>query len=102
MVHLYKVNLFFSKWGELFVDIVGCVYKDTENGKCKLKIEYNKEKKELKLTFEDNEIKFNTLERKAPDLETPLKDMEIGGFGIFIAKESMDNIEYKYEDKKIF
>ena len=85
---------------ELFVNIANYAYKEDENGKCKISIEYNQEKQEVKLSFEDNGIKFNPLERENPNTNIPVEDMKIGGLGIYIVKKSMDNIEYKYENNK--
>ena len=85
---------------ELFVNIASYAYIENENGKCKIIIEYNKEKQEVKISFEDNGIKFNPLEKKDPDTNSEIQDMLIGGLGIYIVKESMDNVEYKYENNK--
>ena len=59
-----------------------------------------KKKQEVKISFEDNGIKFNPLEKEDPDTNTEIQDMQIGGLGIYIVKESMDNFEYKYENNK--
>ncbi len=85
---------------ELFVNIASYAYKKNESGKCKIIIEYDKEKQEVKISFEDNGIKFNPLEKEDPDINTEIQDMQIGGLGIYIVKESMDNVEYKYENNK--
>ena len=85
---------------ELFVNIASYAYKDDKSGKCKIKIEYNRDMQQVKISFEDNGIKFNPLEKEDPDTNSKIEDMQIGGLGIYIVKESMDNIEYKYENNK--
>ena len=85
---------------ELFVNVASYAYKDINNGKCKISIEYNKEKQEVKLYLEDNGIKFNPLEKEDPDLNLSVEDRPIGGLGILLVKNTMDNIEYKYENNK--
>lgn len=85
---------------ELFVNIASYAYKENESGKCKIIIEYDKEKQEVKISFEDNGIKFNPLEKEDPNTNTEIQDMQTGGFGIYIVKKSMDNVEYKYENSK--
>lgn len=85
---------------ELFVNVASYAYKDKENGKCKISIEYNQEKQEVKLSMEDNGIKFNPLEKEDPDTTLSVEDRPIGGLGILLVKKNMDNIEYKYEDNK--
>ena len=85
---------------ELFVNIANYAYKEKENGKCKISIDYDKEKQEVKITIEDNGIKFNPLEKEDPDTTLSVEDRKIGGLGILLVKKNMDNIEYKYEDNK--
>lgn len=85
---------------ELFVNVASYAYKDKNDGKCKISIEYNKEKQEVKLSMEDNGIKFNPLEKEDPDTTLSVEDRPIGGLGILLVKKNMDNIEYKYEDNK--
>jgi len=85
---------------ELFVNVASYAYKDKENGKCKITIDYNQDKQEVKLSMEDNGIKFNPLEKEEPDTTLSAEDRPIGGLGILLVKKNMDNIEYKYEDNK--
>ena len=85
---------------ELFVNVASYAYKDKENGKCKITIDYDKDKQEVKLSMEDNGIKFNPLEKEDPDTTLSVEDRPIGGLGILLVKKNMDNIEYKYEDNK--
>ena len=85
---------------ELFVNVASYAYKDKENGKCKITIDYDKDKQEVKLSMEDNGIKFNPLEKEEPDTTLSIEDRPIGGLGILLVKKNMDNIEYKYEDNK--
>ena len=85
---------------ELFVNVASYAYKENENGKCKISINYDKDKQEVKLSMEDNGIKFNPLEKEDPDTTLSVEDRKIGGLGILLVKKNMDNIEYKYEDNK--
>lgn len=89
-----------QNYEELFVYVANYAYKDNGNGKCKIAIEYNQDKQEVKLSIEDNGIKFNPLEKEDPDTNLSLDERPIGGLGIFLVKKNMDNIEYKYEDNK--
>ena len=85
---------------ELFVNVASYAYKDKNDGKCKITIDYNQDKQEVKLSMEDNGIKFNPLEKEDPDTTLSAEEREIGGLGILLVKKNMDNIEYKYEDNK--
>ena len=53
---------------ELFVNVARYSYKDSAFGKCKISIEYDKDKQEVKLLLEDNGIKFNPLDHNDPDI----------------------------------
>ncbi len=85
---------------ELFVNVAKYAYKENEIGKFKIAIDYNREKQEVKLSLEDNGIKFNPLEKDDLDIGLSAKDRKIGGLGILLVKKNMDHIEYKYEDNK--
>lgn len=85
---------------ELFVNVANYAYKDSEDGKCKISIEYNQDKQEVTLVLEDNGIKFNPLEKEEPNTNLSAEERPIGGLGILLVKKNMDNIEYKYEDNK--
>lgn len=85
---------------ELFVNIANYAYKDNEDGKCKITIDYNKEKQEVILFIEDNGVKFNPLDNVEPDTTLSLDERQIGGLGILLVKKNMDHIEYKYENNK--
>lgn len=51
------------------------------------------------MSFCDSGKKFNPLERNM-DIEDYNIDSQIGGLGIFLAAEIVDNSEYKYENNK--
>ncbi len=53
---------------------------------------------ELMIVLRDAGTPFNPLEREDPDLTASAEEREIGGLGIFLCKQMMDNIEYRYED----
>lgn len=48
----------------------------------------------------DEGIPFNPLERDTPDIDLPMDEREIGGLGIFMIKEIMDEVQYKRENGK--
>ena len=53
---------------------------------------------DVTLRVRDDARPFNPLEQPVPDLEIPLEDRGIGGMGIHIVREIMDEIDYKRED----
>ena len=52
----------------------------------------------LTVTLKDAGKKFNPLEMPDPDVNLPLEEREIGGLGIFLCKQFMDEVEYRYEE----
>ncbi len=51
----------------------------------------------LVIGFKDGGIEFDPLAKEDPDIEAPVEKRQIGGLGIFICKQMMDSLEYKYE-----
>ncbi|MBR5090961.1 MAG: ATP-binding protein [Ruminiclostridium sp.] len=55
------------------------------------------------ITFIDSGKPYDPLAKEDPDLELDLDDTPIGGLGIYIVKETMDNVGYeRRDDKNIF
>lgn len=52
------------------------------------------------LTFTDCGIPYNPMEREAPDTTLSTQERKIGGLGIFIVKNSVDDISYEYSGGK--
>jgi len=81
---------------EIFLNIANYAYKP-DNGNVCISISV-KEKTVIK--FEDTGRPYNPLEQPSPDLEKPLNEREIGGLGIHMVKNIMDNVEYSYIENK--
>lgn len=54
----------------------------------------------LTLTIElrDAGIPFNPLDKPDPDITLSAEERQIGGLGIFLCKQLMDDINYRYEN----
>ncbi len=52
----------------------------------------------LTITLKDAGKPFNPLEKPDPDINLPLEEREIGGLGIYLCKQLMDEVAYRYED----
>jgi len=48
--------------------------------------------------FEDSGIPYDPLDNSGPETNLSLDERDIGGLGIFMTKELMDNVEYSYEN----
>ena len=58
------------------------------------------DKDSLVLTIElrDAGVPFNPLEHEDPDITLSAAEREVGGLGIFLCKQMMDSLSYRYED----
>jgi len=81
---------------EIFTNIADYAYAE-DGGKVKIAVSIANG---IEITFEDNGKPFNPTEHPDPDLEKPIKDREIGGLGLFMVKQVMDEVEYTRENDK--
>lgn len=52
----------------------------------------------LAIEIKDAGVPFNPLDAGEPDLDASLEDRKIGGLGIFLTKQMMDSVEYRFSD----
>jgi len=83
---------------EAFSNIVFYAYND--GGKHKIKISLSVYKNEIKIQIADSGIPFNPLGQKAPDVSLPLEERSVGGLGIFLISQIMDEVEYARKDNQ--
>lgn len=50
------------------------------------------------VTFKDRGRRFDPLAREVPDLTLSAEDRQIGGLGIYLTRQFMDEVSYCYED----
>lgn len=84
---------------EIFVNIANYAY-DYDGGIATVKINIENYPKRIKITFTDEGIPYNPLERTDPDVTLSAEDRPIGGLGIYMVKKSMDEVTYSYRDGK--
>ncbi len=82
---------------ELFVNIANYAYSP-ETGNAVVQISMHDEPLSVEITFIDGGRQYNPLERTDPDTTLSAKQRKIGGLGIFMVKESMDQVNYEYKD----
>lgn len=68
------------------------------SGSKDIEIEYMVSEEDVVLSFKDNGICYNPLDTEQPDIEASATERKIGGLGIFMVKELMDEVAYQYED----
>jgi anti-sigma regulatory factor (Ser/Thr protein kinase) len=52
------------------------------------------------ITFIDEGSPFNPLEKEDIDVDETAKSDKLGGLGIYMVKQSMDDVSYEYKDGK--
>lgn len=82
---------------ELFSNIVKFAYSP-EVGEAIIRIELREDPVSISISFIDHGKPFNPLELDNPDLDLSLDERKAGGLGIFIVRQSMDEISYEYKD----
>lgn len=81
---------------ELFTNIASYAYKKPEG---ELSLHCSLEQGScLVLRLTDHGTPFNPMERKDPDLSLPLELRPVGGLGIYMVKQFVDQAQYEYRD----
>ncbi len=81
---------------EIVTNIISYGYEDKENHIIVVSIDTGE--KDITISIKDDGIPYNILEHPKPDLEIPFEDRDIGGMGIYMVREIMDEVNYKRED----
>lgn len=86
---------------ELFVNVANYAYNG-EKGSCTLYLEtqHTDEDGMVVIIIEDSGKPFNPLEREDPDITLSADERQIGGLGIYMVKQSMDDVIYSDKDNK--
>ena len=84
---------------EIFINIARYAYPDGE-GYVGIEVKADSSAGSVQIVFKDEGIPYNPLENKDPDISLSAEERPIGGLGIFMVKESMDEISYEYKDGK--
>ena len=82
---------------ELFGNIAHYAY-NTEVGNATVRVEISEAPLAVIITFIDNGVPYDPLGKDDPDITLSAEEREIGGLGIYMVKQSMDEITYEYKD----
>ena len=82
---------------EVFVNVAHYAYGEGEGDMC-LGIGFDEESRTVTFRMTDQGVPFDPLQKPDPDITLSAEDRQIGGLGIFIAKKTMDDIRYAYEN----
>lgn len=92
---LYAIHLVCE---ELVMNVVSYAYSEAEKGW--LNVDICKMDDMLAITFMDGGVAFNPLEQEQPDITLPLEERKIGGLGIFLTQQMMDEVTYQRENNQ--
>lgn len=83
---------------ELYVNVVNYAYGE-ESGECVIGMNISTvgNEKKMVLTVKDRGNPFNPLKKEDPDITLSVEDRPIGGLGIYMVKQSMDDVMYEYQ-----
>lgn len=82
---------------ELFINIASYAYGEKE-GTATVQVEIRKEPISAEITFIDSGVQYNPLAQADPDITLAAKERKKGGLGIYMVKNSMDDMKYTYKD----
>ena len=86
----FEINLALE---EIFTNIFSYGFTDNSEHWIKIKISYDDET--LIIRIEDDGVPFNPVAAEKPDMKSPVEERKIGGLGIHLIKQFMDEIAYE-------
>lgn len=92
---IYQVRLVAE---EVLVNIINYAYPD-KTGDVEVTL-FPEESKGLKVEVADSGISFNPLSRPDPDISAPIEERNIGGLGIYLLRNIMEEVDYKRENNR--
>ena len=84
---------------ELFVNIASYAY-DGKTGPATVQITIREDPTSAEITLIDSGKQYDPLAKPDPDVTLAAKDRTKGGLGIFMVKNSMDDVKYEYKNGK--
>jgi serine/threonine-protein kinase RsbW len=82
---------------EAITNVINHGYKKT-GGKIEVSSRISPERIEVQIM--DTAPRFNPLSVPEPELDSAIEDRNIGGLGIFLIRQVMDEVSYRFEDGK--
>ena len=82
---------------EIFVNIASYAYAP-ETGKASVRVRFSDEPSQVTITFRDSGVPYDPLKKEDPDVTALAEDRKLGGLGIFLTKQVMDEVRYEYRD----
>lgn len=89
-----KINLACE---EALVNIIKYAYPNGE-GDIEIVCDYTEDSRGIMITIIDSGIEFDPLAKAKPELDIPVEKRPIGGLGIFMILNIMDEVRYRREN----
>lgn len=83
---------------EIFVNIASYAYPDS-NGTATISLDFDENDK-VTICFIDSGIPFDPLAKEDPDITLSAEERDIGGLGIYMVKQTMEDVKYERVDDK--
>ena len=84
---------------EIFANIANYAYVP-DRGTASIRVEVSHDPDNVTITFTDRGMPFNPLANEDPDVSLTADERPIGGLGVFLVKQTMDDARYEYKDGK--
>ena len=82
---------------EILSNIIRYAYPSAP-GPATVRVEVEKDPLTVVMTFIDRGAPYNPLTAKAPDITLPRRRRPVGGLGLFMVRNTMDDLSYEYRD----
>jgi serine/threonine-protein kinase RsbW len=92
---LFEINLALD---ELFTNIIS--YGFADRSEHIIQVCVSADDNLLTVVVEDDGLPFNPVERQSPDLSRDLEDCKVGGLGIHLVKNLVDEVSYRRSGDK--
>ena len=80
---------------EIFVNIAHYAYGTEGGGNATVRLSFDEDTRKFAIAFIDSGEAFDPLAKPDPDLEEYHRERRVGGLGIFMVKQSMDDVFYE-------
>ena len=69
-----------------------------EGGTATIRVTVDSDPRRVSVTLSDSGVPYNPLFKQDPDITLPAEKRRIGGLGIYMVKQSMDDFTYEYRE----
>ncbi|MCB0643505.1 MAG: ATP-binding protein [Phaeodactylibacter sp.] len=81
---------------ELLTNLIHHGYRG--EGRAAIRLQIERQDQQVELILKDDAPAFNPLEIPPPNLSSPLSERPVGGLGLHLIRELMDEIDYQYDE----